>query len=121
MRPVAPSVTTMTVPRLHESPQPPAAFLVERYLRAADLEGLPDAVIRLAQRCADSGPSGTGVQYLQSTHLPTEDTCFCLLRAPSAAAVEDINRLAGFDFDRITEARLLFPPSIPALAEDETS
>jgi hypothetical protein len=47
------------------------------------------------------------VAYLQSAYLPTEDTCFCLFRAPSAEAVRAVNRESGFALDRITEAVLV--------------
>jgi Protein of unknown function (DUF4242) len=100
---------------------PSTAFLVERYLRVADIDVLSAAVARLGRHCADSGPPGARVQYLQAIHLPTEDTCFCLLRAPSASAVRDINRQAGFEFDRITPAVLLSPNPIPPQAEDDMS
>jgi hypothetical protein len=84
-----------------------AAFLVERYLGSADASDLPAAVARAARICADSARTGPGVAYLQSAYLPTEDTCFCLFRAPSAEAVRAVNREAGFALDRITEAVLL--------------
>ena len=83
------------------------AFLVERYLPAAAADSLPAAVSRVAQLCA-SRP-GTGVRYLHSVYLPSEETCFCLFRGPSAEAVRDVNREAGFALDRITDAVLLLP------------
>jgi hypothetical protein len=84
---------------------PQRAFLVERYLSptaAIDLAALTD---RLGRQCADSG-SGH-VRYLYSAYLPTEDTCFCLFRAPSPEAVRAVNDRAGFALDRIIGAVLL--------------
>jgi Protein of unknown function (DUF4242) len=85
-----------------------SAFLVERYLSASATSGLADSVARVARLCTDSGTSGSAVQYLQSTYLPGEDTCFCVFRARSADAVRAINSQAEFALDRITEAVLLF-------------
>jgi Protein of unknown function (DUF4242) len=85
-----------------------STFLVERYLSASATSGLADSVARVARLCTESGTSHSGIQYLQSTYLPSEDTCFCVFRARSADAVRAINRVAGFAFDRITEAVLLF-------------
>jgi hypothetical protein len=48
------------------------------------------------------------VQYLHSAYLPTEDTCFCLFRAPSSDAVRAVNSEGQFALDRITDAVLLF-------------
>jgi hypothetical protein len=85
-----------------------SAYLVERYLSAAARVELADSVARVARLCQASRSSGQGVEYLHSAYLPSEDTCFCLFRARSSDAVRAINRKAGFAFDRITEARLLF-------------
>ena len=85
------------------------AFLVERYLPEAAAGGLPDSVARVASRCADPADGGSGVQYLHSAYLPSEDTCFCLFRATSADAVRRVNGEAGFAFDRITIAIVLHP------------
>jgi hypothetical protein len=82
-------------------------FLVERYLSASATSGLADSAARVARLCTESAVSGSGVQYLQSTYLPSEDTCFCVFRAQSADAVSAINSRAEFAFDRITEAVLL--------------
>jgi Protein of unknown function (DUF4242) len=83
-------------------------FLVERYLSASATSGLADSVARVARLCTESGSSTTGVRYLQSTYLPSEDTCFCVFRARSAEAVRAINNRAEFAFDRITQAVQLF-------------
>ena len=88
-------------------------FLVERYLPHAAAETLPASVARVAELCARSaGTDGTPrpasqVQYLHSTYLPTEDTCFCLFRAVDAEAVRALNDEAGFALDRITAAILM--------------
>jgi hypothetical protein len=99
--------------------RPDIAFLVERYLPQVEVNGLPASVARTARACADSARTGPGVAYLQSAYLPTEDTCFCLFRAPSAEAVRAVNREAGFALDRITEAVLVLASSHDQPVEDQ--
>jgi hypothetical protein len=79
-------------------------FLVERYLPTAAISGLTDSVARVAFLCAQSLRDGAGVRYLQSTYLPTEDTCFCLFEATSPDAVRAVNAAGHFVVDRITVA-----------------
>ena len=49
------------------------------------------------------------MQYLYAAYMPAEDTCFCLFQAQTADAVRVLNDKAGFAFDRITAAVLLYP------------
>jgi hypothetical protein len=90
-----------------------SVFLVERYLPPAAATDLAASVARAARLCALSIEHGSGpaahVQYLHSTYMPTEDTCFCLFRASTADAVRALNDEAHFALDRITAAVLLFP------------
>jgi Protein of unknown function (DUF4242) len=97
----------MTSPPSFEGPA--SAFLVERYLPATEVDGLADSVARVARLCADPARAGVGVEYLHSAYLPTEDTCFCLFRAPSSDAVRAVNNEGHFALDRITDAVLHFP------------
>jgi Protein of unknown function (DUF4242) len=99
----------MTSPRPFDAKGAGSAFLVERYLPPAAADGLAASVARVARLCADAGRSGIEVEYLYSTYLATEDTCFCLFRAHSSDAVLAINDEADFALDRITDAALLFP------------
>jgi hypothetical protein len=98
------------------SPEPAAVddarrgFLVERYLSPAAAADLSAASARLARLCNDPAATVTDVRYLYSAYLPSEDTCFCLFRAESAAAVRAVNAQAGFPLDRITDAALLICP-----------
>jgi Protein of unknown function (DUF4242) len=80
----------------------PRAFLVERYLSPAAAVDLAAATSRVARLCGDAG-----VRYLYSAYLPTEDTCFCLFRAPSADAVRAVNHHGQFAFDRLIDAVLM--------------
>jgi Protein of unknown function (DUF4242) len=96
---------TSSHPTHHDGPA--RAFLVERYLSPAAAEDLAASTARVARLCADSDPTDAGVRYLYSAYLSTEDTCFCLFRAPSSDAVRAVNNQAHFALDRITDAALL--------------
>ena len=90
-----------------------SVFLVERYLPPEAAGDLAASVERAARLCALSdGPESAAaaqVQYLHSTYLPSEDTCFCLFRASTAEAVRALNDQAEFALDRITAAVQLHP------------
>jgi hypothetical protein len=83
---------------------PQRAFLVERYRSPGAALDLAASTARVARLCADSG---TRVRYLYSVYLPTEDTCFCLFRAPSSDDVRAVNELGRCNLDRIIDAVLM--------------
>jgi hypothetical protein len=87
--------------------RPQRAYLVERYISTASADELAGSTARTAALCADRDHISTGVQYLYSAYLPSEDTCFCLFRAASSDAVRALNDHAEFALDRITDAELL--------------
>lgn len=97
----------MTWPQTSDRDSPRHAFLVERYLPPAEAADLAALTADVARLCAGSHAGDTPVHYLYSAYLPTEDTCFCLFRAPSAEAVQAVNRKRGFALDRIIDAVLL--------------
>ena len=86
---------------------PQRAFLVERYISPTAAKDLAGWTARAADLCTDPDHVDSGVQYLYSAYLPTEDTCFCLFRAVSSDAVRALNGEADFAVDRITDAALL--------------
>lgn len=88
---------------------PLTTFLVERYLSATGARNLDDLVRRLALICSDLTGDGPTVQYLQSIHLPEEDTCFCVFAASSELAVLAVNSAANFPLDRITAGVAMLP------------
>jgi hypothetical protein len=90
-----------------EPPDP--VYLVERYLAVPDPAALAASVTRLAQACHATAGSAEPVRYLHSTFVPADDTCFCLFQAASSEAVRAVNTLAGFGFDRISDARVIRP------------
>ena len=93
------SIVTLVTPA--ETP-PTNLFLVERYLPATNLEALSAAVRRVADACTTRRSSGVDIHYVHSIYIPAEDTCFCVFRAASAAAVRDTNDAQTFRIDRIS-------------------
>jgi hypothetical protein len=80
-----------------------SAFLVERYiprLQPADVELLTR---RLAAATAQLRAEGRNVEWLRSLALPDDETCLCIFSARSRADVEEANRRAGADYERIVE------------------
>jgi hypothetical protein len=76
VRRAACSVLAMTSPRISAPDGAASVYLVERYLPVTALDGLAASVARVARLCADPEQAGTGVEYVHSTYLPTEDTWF---------------------------------------------
>ena len=104
----------MTSPGRRDPAEGGSVYLVERYLPPSAAKGLALCVARTARLCAASGASASAVQYLHSTYLPSEDTCFCVFRAGTADAVRAVNARAEFALDRITDAvALLLPTNAP--------
>ena len=98
----------------HDPDASTTTFLVERYLAPGDAGELPASVARVARLCAAGRLAGVDIQYLHSAYLPTEDTCFCVFRAPSPDAVRAVNTEGDFALDRITDAIVLFPRGLQA-------
>jgi hypothetical protein len=96
-----------------EPDRPASIFLVERYRPPASAADLSASVARMARLCALScdprSAASQAVQYLSSTYVPLDDTCFCVFRAASAETVRALNSEARFALDRITEAVMLLP------------
>jgi len=74
------------------------SYLVESYL-ADSAAARADARDR-ARRAAELG---TGVRYVRTTFLPSDETVFHLFEAPSADVVCAAGRLAALDHQRIVE------------------
>jgi hypothetical protein len=72
-------------------------YLVERYLPGRDRAWLEGVLARIPRNDAD-------VSYLGSLYLPSDESCFCRFRAPTAESVARANELAGAPFARIVAA-----------------
>jgi len=79
-------------------------FLVERYVPAVDGERLPTLAAMAAAAAEEMRARGTEIRYLWSAFLPADEICLCLFEAGDRAAVEEVNRRAGFAFERVVEA-----------------
>jgi hypothetical protein len=80
------------------------SYLVETYVprgRAEELEAVGNAV-----RTAIAGleKEGLVVRYVRTTLLPDDETCFHVLEAASAEAVERVCRRAGLARARVVSA-----------------
>jgi hypothetical protein len=76
-------------------------FLVERYLPATPMAEVEAAVERL------SSGDGSDATHLWTAIIEAEETCLSMFEAPSAAAVEAVNRAARFPFDRVVRASVI--------------
>ena len=74
------------------------SFLVESYTPQSTAVSEIEA---RARRVAD----GTSVHYVRSIFIRTDEICFHLLNAPSAAAVGDVIQAAGIADQRIVEVQ----------------
>jgi hypothetical protein len=80
-------------------------YLVERYLPDTSLDDFRLAADRL-HRSALAHPTTT-TRLLCSVFLSSEETAMCLFEAEDRDAVAELNRTAGFAFDRIEPVDLI--------------
>jgi Nickel responsive protein SCO4226-like len=95
-----------------------SVFLVERFVPAG---GSDEAAATRAERLAATlDRPDAPVRYLWSVRVPSDETWWCCFEAPDAATVADLNRRAGFPFDRISTAEFvpIAAPSAPTPQED---
>lgn len=83
-------------------------YLVERYWPGVTSQVLDAAIARLADAAAEMTVGGTAVRHVQSTLVAGDETVLCLFEATSPDAVQELNRRAGMEVDRITPC-LSFP------------
>jgi Nickel responsive protein SCO4226-like len=55
-------------------------------------------------------PQGMPVDYLSTMLIPAQESVLCLFDAPSVDAVEEVNRRAGFAFERVSPAFVVLAP-----------
>lgn len=65
---------------------------------------MPEYLVELYVAQGDSHPELPGVHCLQAIAVPTDETCFLLVEAPSADLVEEAVRRAGLTHAHVTEA-----------------
>lgn len=78
-------------------------FLVERYIPRLQLADIDLLARRLAIATAQLRGEGHDVHWLRSHAVPDDETCLCVFAARTRADVEEANRLAGSEYERILE------------------
>jgi hypothetical protein len=87
-------------------------YLVETYVprgRDDELEALARAI---REAIAELDAEGVVVRYVRTTLLPDDETCFHVLEAVSAEAVERVCRRAGLDGVRVVPAVEALPGAV---------
>jgi hypothetical protein len=82
-------------------------YVVERYLPGLVCRELQRSLNELERVASEARSEETPVRYLGSTIVLEDEACFCEFDGPSAAAVAELNRLAGLPFDRIVPALIV--------------
>ena len=84
-------------------------YMVERYVPGITAGQLDEASGRLAAAALELAAEGVDVQYIGSTFIPEEESCFCRFEGPAAADVRRACERAGVPFARIVETRDFSP------------
>src|SRR5205823_6380065 len=71
-------------------------FIVERYLPAVPPGELAAAVERDQRAAAGMTAAGTPVRHLSTIYVPSDESCFSLFDAPSAAALRGFGMWPGW-------------------------
>ena len=79
------------------------AFLVEGYAPSLEADSLP-ALAQRIEVAAGANRAGGTVRHLQSSLIPGDEMCLCLMEGPSAEAVQTVAERAGLTVIRISEA-----------------
>ena len=80
------------------------SYVVEAYVPSRRSRELPDAAERAREAAVMLAAEGKGIRFVRSTFLPTDEVCFLVFEADSAALVGEVTERAAIDFERIIEA-----------------
>jgi hypothetical protein len=98
------------------------SYLVEVYAGRERRDELPQANRRASVAAGELTRRGVPVRFLGAISVPTDEMCFYLFEAPSAAAVGEASRHAAIPFERVVEAVALgFGGSVAHDAEGTTT
>ncbi len=86
-----------------------AVYLVDSVIPGVTIDQLTTALRAVVETCQRFTARGEYVRYIRSTYIPGESRCLCLLEAPNAATVEEVNEVAKLPYTRIVEAFDLIP------------
>ena len=80
------------------------SYLVEAYMPCSHAREADAAARRVTAAARDLSRDGTIVRHVRTTFLPDDETCFHLVEAPSADAVDEVSRRARLGRTRIVRA-----------------
>ena len=80
------------------------SYLVEAYMPCSHVQEAHAAARRVTAAADELSRGGADVRHIRTTFLPDDETCFHLVEASSAHAVEDVSRRAGLGRTRIVRA-----------------
>jgi hypothetical protein len=80
------------------------SYLVETYVPASSRRDAAGLGSRARSAAEELGRAGIKVQYVRTTFLPDDETCFHLVEADSRDTVGELCRRAGIGHARITRA-----------------
>jgi hypothetical protein len=80
------------------------SYLVETYVPRGRVHELEAVGREIRAAIAELEGEGVVVRYVRTTLLPDDETCFHVLEAASAGAVERVCRRAGLDRVRVVSA-----------------
>jgi hypothetical protein len=88
-------------------------FLLEAYLPGSSAGDLVALAERLSDAAHALSKGGMPVQYLRSTYVPEDETCFHYVEASTASIAACLAERAELSFDRILEARNASVAALP--------
>jgi hypothetical protein len=111
------------MPRIpHQRDANPAArYVAERYWPGLTLDRVQSGEVELRRAAAALSREGRAVRYLGTTFIAAEEAAFAVFEASDPAWVEEVNRRAGQQFDRIVPAIDLRESERPELAPPSKS
>ena len=80
------------------------SYLVETYVPPSNGRDAPVLGSRARTAAEELGRAGIRVNYVRTTFLPDDETCFHLVEAESRDTVGELCRRAGLGHARITRA-----------------
>ena len=84
--------------------EPRKTFLVEHYSPGRDVAQLSSSIERIREIVAEMERIGEPVRYLNATIVPSDESFFCLIEAPSEEVVSDVYGRADVPFERVSAA-----------------
>jgi hypothetical protein len=81
-------------------------FLLELYVPKADCAAVTVDAARLASAAAKLTADGTSVRVLRTIYVPEDETCYVLVEASTAEAVQDAATRASLAVERLVATAL---------------